>query len=149
MSLILGEDVHSVLFRELRGNKALLYAVNSECHLFKEHGHFIIRGMVAYDKLEQVMEHVFELAATMPAIVQDPHMVEEAREALKRTLFTRLDDPRNRLARLLKHEMWFDQYFDYEEDLDFIRAVTQQSLREVTEAVLQSPPLICYGVPNG
>ncbi|TCW83997.1 hypothetical protein C5O80_12980 [Burkholderia sp. SRS-46] len=149
MSLIFGEDEHSVLFKALRVDKALLYAVNSECHLFKDHGHLIIRGMVAYDKLERVMEHVFELAAAMPAIVQGRGVQEEARQALVRTLLMRLDDPRNRLMRLLKHEMWFDRYFDYEDDLDFIRGVTPQSLQEVTEAVLRAPPLICHGVANG
>ena len=105
--------------------------------------------MVAYDKLERVMDHVFELAAAMPTIVQDPVVEDEARQALMRTLLMRLDDPRNRLMRLLKHEMWFDAYFDYEDDLDFIRGVTPQSLHEVTEAVLRSPPLICHGVANG
>ncbi|KVM81854.1 M16 family metallopeptidase [Burkholderia stagnalis] len=149
MSLIFGEDEHSVLYNALRVDKALLYAVNSECHLFKDHGHLIIRGMVAYDKLERVMDHVFELAAAMPAIVQDRVVQDEARQALMRTLLMRLDDPRNRLMRLLKHEMWFDAYFDYEDDLDFIRGVTPQSLHEVTEAVLRSPPLICHGVANG
>lgn len=148
-SLIFGEDAHSVLFKELRTNRALLYAVNSECHLFKDHGHLVVKGVVAYEKLDEVIGHVVEIAGSMADRVSDREVQEEARQALMRTLLMRLDDPRNRLTRLLKHEMWLEKYLDYDEDIEFIHGVTHDSLSAVTQEVLQSSPLICYGVAHG
>lgn len=146
ISAYLGDDIDSLLFRKLRLERALLYNIKTEYHLFRNGGHLLVKGLASNDKFNLVLECLDEVLDGMRSWVPDGRIVAKIQHSLTKALLLNLDEPRNKLLRLLKHDTWFSHYYTVKDDLAFIGRVTTDSLRRTTEQIFQRPSLLCYGV---
>ena len=146
ISAYLGDDIDSLLFRKLRLERALLYNIKTEYHLFRSAGHLVVKGMASNDKFRAVLECLDEILDGMRSWMPDRRVVDTIQHSLTKALMINLDEPRNKLLRLLKHDSWFSRYFTVGDDLAAIRGITADGLRQTSERIFQRPSLLCYGV---
>ncbi len=146
ISAYLGDDIDSLLFRKLRLERALLYNIKTEYHLFRNAGHLVVKGMASNDKFGAVLECLDEILHGMRSWIPDRHVVETIQHSLTKALLINLDEPRNKLLRLLKHDLWFSRYYTVGDDLAAIGRITADGLRETAERIFRQPSLLCYGV---
>lgn len=145
LSTHLGDGFDSQLFLELRERHALVYSIRTEYHLFRNAGHLVVKGVAAAEKLSGVVHRVREVVERTRTWTPDAERVAELRHALRKALLVNLDEPRNKLLRLLKHEFWFSTFFTVEDDLAAVECITPESLAGIARQVLGSPSLLCQG----
>jgi predicted Zn-dependent peptidase len=145
LSAHLGDGFNSQLFLELRQRRALVYSVRTEYYLFRDAGHLVIKGVASPEKLPEVLARVAQIVERMRSWVPEPGRVAELQRALARTLLINLDEPRNKLLRLLKHELWFSTFFTVEDDLASVERLTPDVLSAIARGVLGRSSLLCQG----
>jgi len=144
-NLFFGNDINSLLFRLLREDKALTYSIKSEYQLFKKAGHLTVKGLASDDNFSEAINVCRRACDEMRDWHVMPEQVEQIKYALKKMLFMNLDEPRNKLLRLLKHELWFSTYFTLQDDLSEVEKVTRDSLFSTAKNIFSKPALLCYG----
>lgn len=145
ISAYLGDDIDSLLYRELRQKRALIYNVRTDYHLYRQTGHLVIKGIASNDNFQTVTECLRDILEHMRYWLPDEKVAEQLRHSLKKSLLINLDDPRNKLLRLLKHELWFSTFYSIEDDLRFINNVSERGLSDTAAQIFSQPPLLCYG----
>lgn len=144
-SAYLGDDIDSLLFRRLRSEQALIYSIRSEYHLFRDAGHLAIKGVAAAENFPAVLQSLEEVFDHMRSWSPGGETVAQLRHSLRKSLLINLDDPRNKLLRLLKHELWFAEHYTVDDDLSFIDGIDADGLSRLTAGLFNQPPLLCHG----
>jgi predicted Zn-dependent peptidase len=144
-SAYLGDDIDSLLFRELRRERALLYSIRTEYHLFRDAGHLLIKGVSSNENFTAVLQCLESIVDRMRSWSPTHETVAQLRHSLRKSLLLNLDDPRNKLLRILKHETWFSAFYSLEDDISFIEEIDGKGLSRLAASVFSQPSLLCYG----
>ena len=145
LSHYLGHDIDNLLFTALRKNKALLYSIHCECHLFKKTGHIVIKALSSKENFEIALNTCLSTCRKLGKCKFSPKITNRIKYSLKRSLLYNIDIPRNKLLRLLKDEIWFSSYFTLEEDIKEIHRVTSASLEKTAQTIFNASELLCHG----
>lgn len=136
---VLGGGMSSRLFREIREERGLAYAVYSFRMPYADSGAFgVYVGTTPY-QTSQVLELVREQFAKVAAEGITLDELDRAKGFTKGSLALSMEDTNSRMVRLGRHELTGVEHLSLDETVARIEAVTPEDVHEVAREVLAGP----------
>lgn len=136
---LLGGNMSSRLFQEIRERHGLAYAVYSYLSLYEDVGVLGIYAAVEKEDLRETLEIIVrEIGSLMAGEIHADEFA-AARDHLKSALFLSSDNPDSRMTRLARNEILYNRYISYEETLDKLKALTAEDLPPFARQIFRQP----------
>lgn len=146
LNTVLGASISSRLFRRIREERGLAYAVSSHIQSHQGGGLWTIYAGTAPDTARAVLrlalEEMYDLAAHAPA----PEEVEVARDHLKGNLLLALESTSSRMSRAVREELVLGRALATEEILARLEAVSPEDLQSLASRLLRKSELALAAV---
>lgn len=136
LNLILGGNMSSRLFQEIRENLGLCYSIYSFLHCYSDTGLLGIAGAVSPDNLELLLATVRQELHKLQQKLVSAEELQAALDYSRASFYLSAEDSDNRMLRLAKNEINFGRYLSYEEILAHLAAVTPTQIREMAQVWL-------------
>ncbi|TNU77290.1 insulinase family protein [Miniimonas arenae] len=139
LNAVLGGGMSSRLFQEIREKRGLAYSVYSFATSYTEAGYF---GLAAGCQPARVAEVATLMAQEWRSLATDgvtPEELDRAIGQLVGSLVLGLEDTGSRMSRLSRAEVTLGQWWDVDETLAAIRAVTAEDVRALAVDLLARP----------
>jgi len=144
LNTILGGNMSSRLFQELREKRGLSYAVYSFLHSFTDSGVFGLYVGTTSQELPQVLEVIKEQWQSLSKGEIKEEEVQLAKEYIKGGLLISLESPEGWMNRIAKNEIYYGREIKAEETLRAIESVDLKVLKEVGGAFLGKEPCVVF-----
>ncbi len=139
---VLGGGMSSRLFREIREERGLAYAVYSFRMPYADSGAFGVYVGTTPHQTSQVLELIREQCSKVAAEGITLDELERAKGFTKGSLALSMEDTNSRMVRLGRHELTGVEHLSLDETVARIEAVTLQDVHGVAEDVLTGPFVI-------
>jgi predicted Zn-dependent peptidase len=136
LNLILGGNMSSRLFQEVRENRGLCYSIYSFLQCFSDTGLLAIGASVSPDNLEILLDTIREEISKIKRQEVSSAEIQAAQDYCRASFYLGAEDSDNRMMRLAKNEINFGHYISYEEIINRLEAVTPQQLLEMAQDCL-------------
>jgi predicted Zn-dependent peptidase len=136
LQVILGGNMSSRLFVEVRERKGLAYFVRSANDAYEEVGNFMIRAGLDKNRLDEAVKTIMK---EVRKIVREPVSTKELRDAkafVRGQIAIRLEDSYERASWFAKQKMFQSRVHSPESFLKRIEAVTKKDIQSVAREVL-------------
>ena len=139
---VMGSGMSSRLFREIREERGLAYAVYSFRMPYTESGAYGVYVGTTPHQASRVLEIVRgELAQVVDAGITDAEL-ERAKGNLKGSLALSMEDTNSRMVRLGRHELTGVEHLTLDETVARIESVTQADVHAVAKALFGGPHVL-------
>jgi predicted Zn-dependent peptidase len=136
LTTILGGNMSSRLFQEVREKRGLAYAVSSDLNTLADTGLLEIHAAVDPGRVGELLEVVRGELAALAANGVTRDELGHVREHLRGLLLLGAESTENRMVRLAKNHMLFGRQVPLSETAAKIAAVTVRDVRQAATAVL-------------
>jgi predicted Zn-dependent peptidase len=136
LNLILGGNMSSRLFQEVRENRGLCYSIYSFLHCYSDTGLLGIGAAVGPENLEFLLETIREEISKMQRRGVAPAELQAAQDYSWASFYLGAEDSDNRMMRLAKNEINFGHYISYEEIIQRLEAVTPSQIVALAQECL-------------
>ncbi|MBG6183761.1 putative Zn-dependent peptidase [Arthrobacter sp. CAN_A214] len=139
LNAVLGGGMSSRLFQEVREKRGLVYSTYSFSASYADAGYFAMYAGCSPAKTGQVIEL---LGAELDRLASGGITDEELRKAvgqLSGGLVMALEDSSSRMSRLGRSELVSGEFFDVDESLARIRAVTAREVKDLATELAAAP----------
>ena len=138
LSTLLGGGMSSRLFQKIREEQGLVYSIYSDLNPYRDTGCMLV---YAGTSSETAADVVRSIVAEFRQLKNDRITDEELRrvkDQLKGSLMLSLESSSARMSNLARQEMYFDKFFDLDEIIDRVEAVTAEQLRDMATEMFTS-----------
>jgi predicted Zn-dependent peptidase len=135
LNTILGGNMSSRLFQEVRENRGLAYSIYSFMTSYVDSGMFGVYTAVAD---QQVREAVSVVLAELERIQTEPVSAGELRDAkayTKGCLYLSVENVDNQMVRLAQNEIHFGEFIPLSQVVERIEAVTRDDIRQLAQTL--------------
>ncbi len=136
LNLILGGNMSSRLFQEVRENQGLCYSIYSFLHCFSDSGLLGVGAAVGPENLEILLDTVRQEISKMQHQEVSPAELQAAQDYSRASFYLSAEDSDNRMMRLAKNELNFGHYISYEEIITRLEAVTPAQILAMAQELL-------------
>ena len=133
LSTVLGGGMSSRLFQNVREKHGLAYSIFSELNLYRDTGCLAVYSGTSTENVKKVVGMV---ADEFRRLYNDPVSEEELRRAkdhLKGSLALSLESTSSRMSNIARQELFFGRFFNVDEMVESIEAVTAEELRGIAQ----------------
>jgi len=151
LNVILGGNMSSRLFQEVRERRGLAYSIYSFLNSHSDGGMLGIYAGVRPDTLEETLGLIRkELRRLKEEPISDTEL-REAKEHIKGGMYLSAESSDNRMSRLAKNEIQFGRFVAYEEIEAGLDAVTSEQVMALAQKIFQpvSMALVLLGPVDG
>lgn len=142
LNAALGGGMSSRLFQEIREKRGLAYNMFSFAGSYSDAGYFGMYAGCAPAKTDQVLHLMTEeLNKLAHDGIQEPELTKVVGQLAGGTVLA-LEDTGSRMSRLGSAELTTGEFYDLEETLDRVRAVTAEDVRALAQELAQSPTVV-------
>jgi predicted Zn-dependent peptidase len=141
LNLILGGNMSSRLFQEVRERRGLAYAVYSYLSSYSDSGMLGVYLGVAPGR---AVEALTVVRAEMERLGAEPvaeHELSDAKESLKGSILLAAENPESRMSRLARNEYNFGRDVPVDEVVAQVEAVTAEDLESLARSLLDTAKL--------
>ncbi len=146
LNTLLGGNMSSRLFQEIRERRGLAYSVYSYLSLYEDTGVFAIYAAVEKEKLRETLSVI---AQEIRFLSEGKIEEEEQRAAfdhLKSALLLSSDSLETRMSRLARNEILYGRYIPFEETLARLNSLTPEEVSSFTQKLFhKKPALVALG----
>ena len=145
---IVGGNMSSRLFQEVREEKALAYSIYSYHSSYEDSGSLVIYGGTSSNQLQKLQETMQE---TIQKVVEDgvtDTEVNDAKEQLKGNLMLGLESTNARMNRNGKNELTFKSHKTYDEVLQEIDEVHIHHVQKLVTEIFTNRPAVSIITPS-
>ncbi|MDQ0416892.1 putative Zn-dependent peptidase [Croceifilum oryzae] len=146
---ILGGNMSSRLFQEIREERGLAYSVFSYHSAHKETGVFAIYAGTAPGQEEEVMDVIHHTLDQVMAHGITDSELRKAKEQLKSSIMLGLESTNNRMSRLGRNEILLGRHYTLDEIMEHVTCTTLDELNEMARTTLSSPMSLAIISPDG
>jgi len=133
LNTILGGNMSSRLFQEIRENRGLAYAIYSFLTTYIDTGLLCVYAGVSQDQAAEVISLILaELNKFRSGGIKEAE-IKAAREYLKGGIALNLESTDNLMTRLAKNEVTYHRYISFEEIMSSIDQVTKDQMVELAQ----------------
>lgn len=146
---VLGGNVSSRLFQEIREERGLAYSVFSYHSAHRETGLFAIYAGTAHGQENEVVECIHR---TLDQLVEDgltPNELRKAKEQLKGSLMLGLESTNNRMSRLGRNELLLGRHLSLDEIVESVEKITLDDVNRLALELFSSPMSLALISPDG
>jgi predicted Zn-dependent peptidase len=137
MNTILGGNMSSRLFQEIREKRGLAYSVYSYVSSFVDTGMFGAYAGVAPANMKQSIALILKEIFRIKEMRVDPGELHYAKEFTKGNLMLASESNDNQMVRMAQNETHFGRYVPLEEIINNIDAVTEDDILQLAEDLFQ------------
>jgi predicted Zn-dependent peptidase len=151
LNTILGGGMSSRLFQNIREKRGLAYSVFSELNLFRDTGCLLVSAGTSLAAAEKVVRLILEEFRRFKNELVSADELRRAKDQLKGSLMLSLESTSSRMSNLARQQLYFGRFFDLDEILAGIEAVTAEELARIAGEFFQSDKiaLTLLGELNG
>ncbi|SFS59821.1 M16 family metallopeptidase [Marininema halotolerans] len=146
---ILGGNMSSRLFQEIREERGLAYSVYSYHSAYQDSGLFTIYAGTGHDQAEDVTTLILD---TIDKIRQDgvtENELQKGKEQLKGSLMMSLESTNNRMSRLGKNELLLGRHMSLDEVVSAVGRVHKEDLLSTAQTIFSQPIALSLLSPTG
>ena len=137
LNVIMGGNMSSRLFQEVREKRGLAYSIYSFLCAYRDTGMWGIYTAVAKETLAQTLEVIGQELKKLKQEELPTSELEAAKEFVKGGILLGAESSDNRMTRIAKNEMTFGREVPFEEVLEDLNKVTGRELVALAEEILQ------------
>jgi len=141
LNTILGGNMSSRLFQEIRERSSLAYAVYSYISSHTDTGLFGVYAGVDPKKAAKSADLILKEMRHLKETGVEPTELRNAKEFTKGSLLLSSESVDNQMVRLAQNEIYFGRYIPMQHILDKIEAVTVEDVHAVVKHLFQSEQL--------
>jgi predicted Zn-dependent peptidase len=135
LNTLLGGNMSSRLFQEIREKRGLAYSVYSFVSSHVDTGMFgVYAGVNAQDVPETIRLTLLAMAQ-MGRTPASPEELQDAKEYTKGNLLLAAESVDNQMVRLAQNEIHFNQYIPLESVIEAVEAITAEQIRELAQTL--------------
>jgi predicted Zn-dependent peptidase len=138
LNTLLGGGMSSRLFQRIREDQGLVYAIYSELSPYRDTGCMSVYAGCGRENITKVVRSVVAEFGNMKSEQITPEELDRAKAQLKGNLMLSLESSTARMSNLARQEMYFDHFFDLDEIIQRIEAVTSEDLIELARSYFRT-----------
>ena len=142
MNTILGGNMSSRLFQEIRENRGIAYAVYSFIVSHIDTGMFGIYAGVDPKRTHECIDLILKELRGLKTKRVESAVLQGAKEYLKGNLVMASESVDNQMARLAQNEIHFDRYVPLEEILENMESVSEDDLIDLSRTLFEEKQLV-------
>lgn len=146
---ILGGNMSSRLFQEIREERGLAYSVFSYHSAHKETGVFAVYAGTAPGQEEEVMDVIHHTLDQVVAHGITASELRKAKEQLKGSMMLGLESTNNRMSRLGRNEILLGRHYTLDEIIQHVESTTLEEVNEMARQIFSSPMSLAMISPDG
>src|SRR4051812_41113743 len=138
LNTLLGGGMSSRLFQKIREEQGLVYSIYSDLNPYRDTGCMCVFAGTSAESAPKV---VSEIVSEFHGLKNDRIAEDELRrvkDQLKGNLMLSLESSTARMSNLARQEMYFDRFFDLDEIIEKVEAVTSDDLIELANDMFQT-----------
>ncbi|RZB37251.1 MAG: hypothetical protein SRB2_01333 [Desulfobacteraceae bacterium Eth-SRB2] len=137
MNTILGGNMSSRLFQEIREKRGLAYSVYSFISSYVDTGIFGAYAGLNPKNARKATELILKEISSLKQTRVDPNELKDAKEHTKGSLMLASESNDNQMVRLAQNDTHFGRYIPLEEIANNIESVTQDDIFDLAESLFQ------------
>jgi len=138
LNALLGGNMSSRLFQEVREKYGLAYAIFSYLSSYSDTGILNVYAGTTAENVKKVIELIVDELRKIKEHTLEKEEVEKNKEQLKRTVLLSNESTDSRMNRLAKGELFFGKYIPVEEVLAGITKVSADDIQQLTRDLFQN-----------
>lgn len=151
LNTLLGGGMSSRLFQNIRERQGLAYSIYSDLNPYRDTGCLAVYAGTSLASASKVVQSVvseFRKLKTEPVAEEE---LSRSKAQLKGSLMLSLESSTSRMSNLARQEMYFDRYYDLDELIERIEAVTAEDLTSLANEFFkpESVAVTALGNLNG
>jgi predicted Zn-dependent peptidase len=138
LNTILGGNMSSRMFQEIREKRGLAYSVYSYASSFVDTGMFGAYAGVSPKNMQTAISLILKEISKLKKTRVDTDELRYAKEFTKGNLMIASENNDNQMVRMAQNETHFGRYIPLEEIINNIEAVTENDIIELAESLFQT-----------
>jgi len=128
LNTLLGGGMSSRLFQNIRERQGLAYSIYSDLNPYRDTGCLAVYAGTSLASAAKVVQSVISEFRTLKTVPVTEEELRRAKAQLKGSLMLSLESSTARMSNLARQEMYFDRYYDLDELIERIEAVTTDDM---------------------
>ncbi|SEN44510.1 M16 family metallopeptidase [Lihuaxuella thermophila] len=146
---VLGGNMSSRLFQEIREERGLAYSVFSYHSAHRETGLFAIYAGTAHGQENEVLECVQNILSEVKENGLTASELNKAKEQLKGSLMLGLESTNNRMSRLGRNELLLGRHITLDQIVESVEKITLDDVNQLAREIFSSPMSLALISPEG
>jgi predicted Zn-dependent peptidase len=138
LNTILGGGMSSRLFQTVREERGLVYAIYSDLAPYRDTGSLCVYAGTSSDRALQVIDLIMDEFRRLKSEPLQPGELRRAQDQLKGNLLLSLESSMSRMSNLARQQMYFERFFDLDEIIQRVEAVTEEEVMAMAANLFQS-----------
>jgi predicted Zn-dependent peptidase len=146
---ILGGNMSSRLFQEIREERGLAYSVYSYHSAYRDCGLFAVYAGTAHGQEEEVTDLILRILEDVRENGVTESELKKAKEQMKGSMMLGLESTSNRMSRLGKNELLLGRHLTLDEMVARVEDVTLEDVRTIAREIFSQPLSLALISPSG
>jgi predicted Zn-dependent peptidase len=148
LNTLLGGGMSSRLFQNIRERQGLAYSIYSDLNPYRDTGALTVYAGTSRESAVKVVQSVvseFRKLKTEPVPAEE---LRRSKDQLKGSLMLSLESSTARMSNLARQEMYFDRFYDLDELIEKIEAVTVEDLQSLAQEFFKTESVAVTALGN-
>ncbi len=148
LNTLLGGGMSSRLFQNIRERQGLAYSIYSDLNPYRDTGCLAVYAGTSLASASKVVQSVVSEFRKLKAEPVPEEELNRSKAQLKGSLMLSLESSTARMSNLARQEMYFDRFYDLDELIERIEAVTAHDLTELANQFFQTESVALTALGN-
>jgi predicted Zn-dependent peptidase len=148
LNTLLGGGMSSRLFQNIRERQGLAYAIYSDLNPYRDTGCLAVYAGTSLASAGKVVQSVVSEFRKLKTEAVPDEELRRAKAQLKGSLMLSLESSTARMSNLARQEMYFDRFYDLDELIEKIEAVTVEDLAMLANEFFRSEAVAVTALGN-
>jgi predicted Zn-dependent peptidase len=131
LNTLLGGGMSSRLFQNIRERQGLAYSIYSDLNPYRDTGCLAVYAGTSLASASKVVQSVVSEFRNLKSTPVPEEELKRSKAQLKGSLMLSLESSTARMSNLARQEMYFDRFYDLDELIEKIEAVTAEDLADL------------------
>jgi predicted Zn-dependent peptidase len=148
LNTLLGGGMSSRLFQNIRERQGLAYSIYSDLNPYRDTGCLAVYAGTSLASASKVVQSVVSEFRKLKAEPVPEEELRRSKAQLKGSLMLSLESSTARMSNLARQEMYFDRFYDLDELIERIEAVTADDLTELANQFFKTESVAVTALGN-
>jgi predicted Zn-dependent peptidase len=148
LNTLLGGGMSSRLFQNIRERQGLAYSIYSDLNPYRDTGCLAVYAGTSRASTTKVVQSVVEEFRKLKQETVSEEELRRSKDQLKGSLMLSLESSTARMSNLARQEMYFDRFYDLDELIEKIEAVTSADLQNLANDFFQTEKVAVAALGN-
>jgi predicted Zn-dependent peptidase len=148
LNTLLGGGMSSRLFQNIRERQGLAYSIYSDLNPYRDTGCLAVYAGTSRESAAKVVRSVVEEFRKLKSETVPEEELRRSKDQLKGSLMLSLESSSARMSNLARQEMYFDRFYDLDELIEKIEAVTVEDLQSLANEFFNTESVAVAALGN-